>query len=190
MTAYGEFRRSYDKDAVDSRFVYYGHRHIMENYIAVPWTEDDVEKADLFYKTHNAGFTEFPFPKDLFMKFVKENNGYFPVKIESLREGTVANVRVPCFQITAEGEYARLVTFLETLLTQIWYPSTVATLSRRSYEIIQKAFEKSVDEENMFLLDSRLHDFGFRGCTSIEQSVIGGCAHLLNFTGSDTMSAC
>lgn len=27
------------------------------------------------------------------------------------------------------------------------------------------------------------------GCTSIEQSIIGGCAHLLNFTGSDTMSA-
>lgn len=27
------------------------------------------------------------------------------------------------------------------------------------------------------------------GCTSIEQSVLGGCAHLLNFGGSDTMSA-
>jgi len=40
------------------------------------------------------------------------------------------------------------------------------------------------------LLQSRLHDFGFRGCTCLEQSVIGGCAHLLNFDGSDTMSAC
>jgi nicotinamide phosphoribosyltransferase len=40
------------------------------------------------------------------------------------------------------------------------------------------------------LLDSRLHDFGFRGTTCVEQSVLGGCAHLLNFTGSDTMSAC
>ena len=39
-------------------------------------------------------------------------------------------------------------------------------------------------------LQSRLHDFGFRGCTGVEQSVIGGVAHLLNFTGSDTMSAC
>jgi nicotinic acid phosphoribosyltransferase len=40
------------------------------------------------------------------------------------------------------------------------------------------------------MLNSRLHDFGFRGCTSVEQSVIGGTAHLLNFNGSDTMSAC
>ena len=39
------------------------------------------------------------------------------------------------------------------------------------------------------LLRSRLHDFGFRGCTCVEQSVIGGVAHLLNFDGSDTMSA-
>lgn len=35
----------------------------------------------------------------------------------------------------------------------------------------------------------QLHDFGFRGCTSVEQSVVGGCAHLLSFLGSDTMSA-
>jgi nicotinic acid phosphoribosyltransferase len=41
----------------------------------------------------------------------------------------------------------------------------------------------------MSLTISRLHDFGFRGCTCLEQSVIGGCAHLLNFNGTDTLSA-
>jgi nicotinamide phosphoribosyltransferase len=40
-----------------------------------------------------------------------------------------------------------------------------------------------------FLLESRLHDFGFRGCTCVEQSILGGSAHLLNFRGTDTMSA-
>ena len=33
----------------------------------------------------------------------------------------------------------------------------------------------------MWSLDNRLHDFGFRGCTSIEQSIIGGVAHLVNY---------
>lgn len=28
-----------------------------------------------------------------------------------------------------------------------------------------------------------------RGCTCVEQSVLGGLAHLLNFKGTDTMSA-
>lgn len=65
----------------------------------------------------------------------------------------------------------------------------MATLSRKARKQLAAAFEKSVDPALSFLLDSRLHDFGFRGCTCVEQSVIGGSAHLLNFTGSDTMSA-
>lgn len=61
----------------------------------------------------------------------------------------------------------------------------------RAQELIETAFEHSVDGgRSNPLLGSRLHDFGFRGCTSVEQSVIGGVAHLLNFDGSDTMSAC
>ena len=116
-------------------------------------------------------------------------------------------------QITAEGDYACLCTFLETILTMIWcaavsllchprhglmphalllarYPSCVATLSRRAKDVIEAAFEKSVDGGHQSpVVGSRLHDFGFRGCTCVEQSVIGGCAHLLNFDGSDTMSA-
>jgi len=150
---------------------------------------EDIEKLDKFYATHNAGFTSFPFPRDIFIKFIKENDGYFPIRLEILPEGTVANIHTPVYQITAEGPYARLVTFFETILTQCWYPSTVATLSRRTKEVIAAAFEKSVDPEQQFLLETKLHDFGFRGCTTLEQSVVGGCAHLLNFTGSDTMSA-
>jgi len=149
-----------------------------------------VEAADRFYSTHNAGFTAYPYPKDLFLKFVKENHGYFPIKLEALPEGTVANIHVPVYQITAEGDYAKLVTFMETMITHLWYPCTVATLSRRTRQLLDDAFQKSVDSELHWLLDSRLHDFGFRGCTTLEQSIVGGTAHLLNFRGSDTMSAC
>ncbi|KAI8816390.1 nicotinate phosphoribosyltransferase family-domain-containing protein [Fimicolochytrium jonesii] len=189
MVAYGEFRAGFNKDTNDSRMVFYGMRYIIENYVAVKWTREDVEMAEQFFKTHNAGFTEFPFPKDLFLKFVDENDGGFPVRIDALPEGTVVFPHLPVYQITAENEYARLVTYLETVLTMIWYPSTVATLSRRSRDLIEAAYEKSVDEKGYWTLDSRLHDFGFRGCTSVEQSIIGGCAHLLNFEGTDTMSA-
>ena len=70
------------------------------------------------------------------------------------------------------------------------YPTTVATLSRRARDRIEAAFEQSVDEgRNSPFVGSRLHDFGFRGCTCVEQSVLGGVAHLLNFDGSDTLSA-
>jgi nicotinamide phosphoribosyltransferase len=189
MVAYGEFRNSFNKDPEDNRLVFYGIRYIIENYVAVQWTVKDVEMAGAFYNSHNAGNTSYPFPKDLFLKFVQENNGYFPVKIEALQEGSVINIHTPVYQIFAEKEYSRLVTFLETILTQVWYASTVATLSRRTKDLIEASFADTVDEEFQFLVNSRLHDFGFRGCTCVEQSIIGGCAHLLNFEGSDTMSA-
>jgi len=123
------------------------------------------------------------------MKFVKENDGYFPVKFQALRDGTAAHVHVPVYQITSEGEYSKLCTFLETVLTHIWYGSNVATLSRRTRDLIEQGFEKSVDDEFSFLIESRLHDFGFRGATGLEASVVGGTGHLLSFRGSDTMSA-
>jgi nicotinamide phosphoribosyltransferase len=55
--------------------------------------------------------------------------------------------------------------------------------------VIEAGFEKSVDPAAYGALEYRLHDFGMRGCTCVEQSVLGGVAHLLNFLGSDTMSA-
>jgi nicotinic acid phosphoribosyltransferase len=189
MVAYGEFRRSFDGDPSDTRFVFFGIRYIVEKYLNRKWTVADVEAAEKFYSTHNLGHTPYPYPKELFLKFIRENDGYFPIRLEALPEGTVANVHVPVYQITAEGEYAPLCTFFETILTHVWYPTTVATLSRRCKEVIQRAFDISVEKEMHFLVNSRLHDFGFRGCTTLEQSVLGGCAHLLNFNGTDTMSA-
>lgn len=195
MVAYGCFRKAFKKeggaaDKTDTRLIFYGMRYIVNSYFNRQWTMHDVSSAAQFYSTHNAGFTQFPFPRELFEKFVKENNGYLPVKLEALPEGTVVHAGCPVFQITAEAPYSHLCTFMETLLTHVWYPSTVATLSRRAKDVIEVAFEKSVDGgKGHPVLMSRLHDFGFRGCTCVEQSVIGGAAHLLNFEGSDTMSA-
>jgi nicotinic acid phosphoribosyltransferase len=189
MTAYGEFRESFNKDPNDKRLVFFGIRYIIENYIHKQYTLKDIEDASSFFETHNAGGKPFPFPKDLFLKFLKENNGYFPVVIKSLPEGSVIYPHVPVYEITAKGEYARLVTYLETILTMVWYPSTVCTLSRRCRSVIEQSYANTVDDDSMWSLDSRLHDFGFRGCTSVEQSVIGGVAHLINFEGSDTLSA-
>ena len=72
------------------------------------------------------------------------------------------------------------MTFLETLLTMVWYPTTVATLSRRCKDVIQKGFEKTVDDAAHFLLDSRLHDFGYEtpfatSSLHIHTPMCGGC---------------
>ncbi|KAK9795195.1 hypothetical protein WJX73_003091 [Symbiochloris irregularis] len=191
MTAYGEFRSQYQGALEDSRLIFYGIRYILENYLHRRWTEDDVEKADMFFSTHLAPAAgTYRYPKDLFLKFIRENDGYFPVKLEALPEGSCIHAHVPVFQLTTQGDFAPLCTFMEVLLTMVWYPSAVATLSRRCRDRIEEAFDKSVETgRDSPLLGSRLHDFGFRGCTGVEQSVLGGVAHLINFDGSDTLSA-
>ncbi len=139
MVAYGEFRKPYEGLHDDERLVWYGIRYIVENYLHRKWTMEDVEKAEKFYSTHNAGFTKYPFPTELvkfilisfqYTKIVKENNGYFPIKLETLEEGSVIYPHVPVYQISAENEFSRLTTFMETLLTMVRYPTCVATLSR------------------------------------------------------------
>ena len=196
MTAYGEFRKPFE-GMEDERIVFHGIRYIVENYLNRQWTERDVEKAALFYSTHNVPLTEYPFPKALFLKAVRENNGYLPIKLEALPEASVVYAHTPLYQITAgkgtefnDKEFSRIVTFFETLLTQVWYPSNVATLSRHTRQVIEDYFDLSVDAENNWQVVYKLHDFGFRGATCVEAALIGGVAHLLSFEGSDTMPAC
>jgi hypothetical protein len=78
MVAYGEFRSPLELNKSDQRLVFYGIRYIIETWVNKQWTMEDVEKAEKFFSTHMAGYTPFPFPKELFVKIVKENNGYFP----------------------------------------------------------------------------------------------------------------
>ena len=46
--------------------------------------------------------------------------------------------------------------------------------------------EKSGDPTG---INFKLHDFGARGVSSMESASVGGAAHLVNFMGTDTMSA-
>jgi len=90
---------------------------------------------------------------------------------------TIENTDPKCFWLT---------NFLETLLVQVWYPITVAT---QSYYIKKTILQFLQETGNEDLIDFKLHDFGFRGVSSVESAGIGGLAHLVNFKGTDTMEA-
>jgi len=54
-------------------------------------------------------------------------------------------------------------------------------------QIIRQALQQTSDDP-VAELPFKLHDFGARGVSSLESAAIGGCAHLVNFRGSDTVS--
>ena len=79
-----------------------------------------------------------------------------------------------------------VVSWLETLLVRVWYPTTVASRSFYCKRVILEALIESSDDP-LAEIGVKLHDFGSRGVSSRESARIGGAAHLVNFLGSDTV---
>jgi nicotinic acid phosphoribosyltransferase len=187
MSGYASCRSGF-KGENTNKMVFFG-THFMRRFIEHQWTIQEIEDLENSTSTFGIGGSSHPFPSELFRKFVTENNGYFPVKLDILPEGSVVYAGTPVYQITGQGEYSRLTTYLETILSHLWYSILIATLSRLVKEDVEGAYDRSVDDVHRFTLNSRLHDFGMRGTTCFEQSIIGGVSHLLSFCGSDTFSA-
>jgi nicotinamide phosphoribosyltransferase len=118
---------------------------------------------------------------------LEKHHGTLPVRIKAVPEGTVVPVLNALMTIeNTDPKCYWLTNYLETLLVQTWYPTTVATQSAAIRKMILEWLDQTGDPS---LIDFKLHDFGFRGVSSVESAGIGGCAHLVNFMGTDTVNA-
>ena len=120
---------------------------------------------------------------------LKEHGGKLPLVIKAVAEGSVIPTRNVLMTVeNTDPKCWWLTNYVESLLSQVWYPSTVATISRAIKKDIWDALVRSgtaTDAQVAFML----HDFGLRGSTSMESAAIGGAAHLVNFLGTDTFPA-
>lgn len=164
--------------------VFFGLQAFLIEYLAKPITQHDIDEADFVLAAHGV-----PFNKAGWQYILDTYQGYLPVAIEALPEGTVvANKNAVVQIINTDPNCYWLVSYLETaLLRAVWYPSTVASLSYVCKKIIRAALEKSAD--SLAGLPFKLHDFGSRGASSMETAALGGLAHLVNFSGTDTLSS-
>lgn len=165
--------------------VFFGLQMFLKEYLSKPVTMQDIDEAEAVVAAHG-----LPFNRDGWMHIVRRHGGFLPLLIEALPEGTMVRRGVPVVQVVnTDPACFWLTSYMETaLLRAIWYPSTVASHSRKVKQIIQPILEKTCDDPAA-VLPFRLHDFGARGTTSLEQAGIGGAAHLVNFMGTDTVSA-
>lgn len=115
------------------------------------------------------------------------HDGRLPVVIRAVLEGTRVGVSNALLTVqNTDPEVSWLTNYLETLLSQVWYPMTVATQSYFMKQTILAALGETGTPGDA---DFNLHDFGFRGVSSVETAQIGGAAHLVNFKGTDTFGA-
>jgi len=164
------------------RTVFFGLQAFIKEYLLDPITQADIDIADEILTAHGE-----PFNRAGWQYILDKHNGYLPVVIRAVPEGTVVPVKNVLATIeNTDPECYWLTTYLETaLLRAIWYPTTVATQSHKIRAVILDYLEKTGDPS---LIDFKLHDFGARGVSSLESAAIGGAAHLVNFMGSDTVS--
>ncbi len=168
--------------------VFYGLQYFLKEYLeGFAFTQEDLdEAAPLMEQVFGRNDV---FDKRKFQYILDTYDGKLPVRIKAVPEGsvvptsnvlmTIENTDPKCFWLT---------NFLETLLMQVWYPATVASISREVKKVVTRYFEETATPGAEAGIDFVLNDFGFRGVSSVESAGLGGSAHLINFRGSDTIA--
>ncbi len=165
---------------------FFGLQYLLKEYLAGEVvTQAKIDQAAKLYAAHFG--SETLFNREGWEYILEKYQGRLPIRIKAVAEGAV----IPTHHVlmTVENTDPKcywLSNFLETLLVQLWYPCTVATTSKAVRSLILSYLEKTGDPS---LIDFKLHDFGFRGVSSVESAGIGGAAHLVNFMGTDTVTA-
>ena len=168
--------------------VFFGLEYYLHKYLSSfnnRITPTDVEYVAARTAKHFGDNTIFNY--DGWMDIATRLEGRLPLDIRAVPEGTKVPVGNVVMTIrNTDEKHAWLTNYVETLLLKVWYPSTVATLSREAKQILKSYLEETGDPSKLPFM---LHDFGYRGVSSEESADIGGMAHMINFSGSDTFHA-
>jgi len=178
-----------------NELVFFGLQYLLKSFLGAGSTEGLITYRDLprlraFCNHHFYGMKGL-FNEAGWRYIIANHGGKMPVSIRAVAEGTVLPVSNVMMTIEVTDEKcAWLTNFLETVLVQLWNSITVASLSRTMKKTQYEFMKMTMDESLIkILMPSRVHDFGFRGVSSRETAAISGAAHLVNFAGTDTMSA-
>lgn len=165
--------------------LFFGLQAFLKAYLSKPITQEQINEAETILQAHGV-----PFYREGWEVILKKHNGYLPIEIEALPEGSIIPTGNALVQIrNTDPEAYWLTSYLETaLLRAVWYPTTVATLSWQAKQVIARYLTLTSDSPAE-QLPFKLHDFGARGASSQESAALGGMAHLVNFQGSDTVAA-
>lgn len=149
-------------------------------------TQAKISKAAKLCRAHFGNDTAFN--KAGWEYILRKHEGKLPLRIKSIPEGTVVPEGNVLLTVeNTDDKCPWLTNYVESILSHLWYPYTVATISHITKTLIKKYLEETASNNNA--LDFLLHDFGYRSGTSEESASIGGAAHLINFKGTDTPPA-
>jgi len=181
MFDYAEAR----SDKVYPATLFTGLQGIINKYLMNPITEQEINEAYVEAQSHG-----IPFNMEGWMHIFDKHNGFLPVEIKAVTEGTLIPTKNVLFTIKYTDEKVPwVVGFLETLLMKTWYPSNIATRSYYVKQMLKGYWKDTVDKSEQFGINFAFHNFGDRGSSSVESAAIGGTAHLTQFLGTDNFNS-
>jgi nicotinamide phosphoribosyltransferase len=162
----------------------FGLQYVIHRYLAKPVTLAMIDEAERDALAHGE-----PFNREGWLHILNEYDGFMPVTIRAIPEGTIVPVKNAIMVVRSprDPKCAWITNWLETMLSRVWYPSTVAIASREIRKVWKHFLDVSSDNPAAEI-GFKHHDFGSRGVTCSEQAMLGGAAHLLSFLGSDTVA--
>lgn len=183
--------RTTRRDYTDE-MVFFGLQHFVKDFLIESWNKDFFQQPkDEVIRRFARRINNYLGPNNVGTQHIADLHdlGYLPIKIMALPEGTVYPVRVPCLVIyNTDERFFWLTNYLETILsTNIWGMCTSATTAHE-YKKILTQYALETDGSTDFV-NWQGHDFSFRGMFGAEAAMMSGAAHLLSFTGTDTIPA-
>lgn len=174
------------------KVVFFGLQYFIKEYLIERWNEGFFKRPkDEVLKSYKRRMDNYLGPDAISCEHVAELHdlGYLPIKIKALPEGTLVPVGIPVLTIVNTiANFSWLTNYLETLMSNIlWKPITSATTAfqyRKKFE----EFAEKTGYDKLFI-PWQGHDFSFRGMSGNEDALMSGAAHLLSFTGTDTIPA-
>ncbi len=168
----------------DSVIVPFGIQMWIKKNLTNQITNDNINEAEDIASKHGV-----PFNRKGWEYILNECNGYLPIKISGVPEGTLVNGSVPFLSVCCDDpEVWWLSSYIETSLQRgIWYPTTIVSNDLDSYKQLKWFYDHGSDNPGM--IDFSLHSFASRGVSSRETAEIGGVSHLVYFKGTDDIVA-
>ncbi len=176
-------------EAIDE-IVFFGLQYFIKKYIIEDFNTNFFGKPkDEIAKKYSRRINNYLGPNAVGIKHIEDLHdlGYLPMVIKALPEGSSVPIRVPMMTMyNTLPDFFWLTNYFETILsTTIWMPCTSATIAKQYRGILDKYAEETSSTPEF--VDWQGHDFSMRGIAGMEAAVMSASAHLLSFSGTDTI---
>ena len=114
--------------------------------------------------------------------------GYLPICVKAVPEGLKIPLRVPLLTIrNTHPAFSWLTNMLETNMSSVLWRMITSATTAFGYRTVFEAYAKKTGASKDFV-KWQGHDFSMRGLDP-EAAIRSGAAHLISFTGTDTIPA-